>query len=75
MTQISSDDASWPHLHAYGARDMLTLHKLHLPTGRVALEAVVRFLILDLDVVPRRDDWRSVLDRHEEQFRQARTWA
>ncbi len=75
MTQISDDDAPWPHLHAYGVRDALTLHKLHLPTGRVALEAVVRFLILDLDVVPRRDDWRAILDRHEEQFRQTRTWA
>jgi hypothetical protein len=75
MTQLSEDDAPWPHLHAYGARDALTLHKLHLPTGRVALEAVVRFLVSDLGVVPRRADWRATLDRHEEQFRQTRSWA
>jgi hypothetical protein len=75
MPQLSGDDAPWPHVHVYGERDTLTLHKLHLPTGRVPLEAVVRFLILDLDVVPRRADWRAVLDRHEERFRQARTWA
>lgn len=75
MTQLSGDDAPWPHAHAYGARDGLTLHKLHLPTSRVALKAVVRFLIVDLDVIPRRADWRSILDRQEEQFRQARSWA
>jgi hypothetical protein len=75
MTQLAGDDAPWPHLHTYGARDALTLHKLHLPTGRVSLEAVVRFLISDLDVVPRRADWRAVLDRQEEQFRQTRSWA
>jgi hypothetical protein len=75
MTQLSGDDAPWPHLHAYGDREALTLHKLHLPTGRVALEAVVRFLVNDLGAVPRRTDWRATLDRHEEQFRQARTWA
>jgi hypothetical protein len=68
-------DAPWPHLHAYGARNSLTLHKLHLPTGRVALEAVVRFLIGDLDVVPRRADWRAVLERAEAHFRERRSWA
>ena len=75
MTRLADDDAPWPHLHAYGARDTLTLHKLHLPTGRVALEAVVRFLFADLGVVPRRADWRAVLDRQEERFRQTRSWA
>jgi hypothetical protein len=67
--------APWPHLHAYGERGALTLHKLHLPTGRVALEAVVRFLVNDLGVLPRRPDWRAALDRREEQFRRARSWA
>jgi hypothetical protein len=71
----AGDEAHWPHLHAYGTRDTLTLHKLHLPTGRVSIEAIVRFLIEDLDVVPGREDWRAVLDRHEDVFRQTRTWA
>lgn len=69
------DAAHWPHLHAYGTRDTLTLHRLHLPTGRVAIEAVVRFSIADLDVVPRRADWSAALDRHEATFRQQRSWA
>jgi hypothetical protein len=74
-TVEAGDEAHWPHVHAYGARETMTLHKLHLPTARVSLEAVVRFLIEDLDVVPRRVDWRVVLGRHEDAFRQARTWA
>jgi hypothetical protein len=55
-----------PHVHVYGDHDTVDLHKLHFPTGRVSLEAVVRFLIEDLDVVPRRRDWDEVLDRHEQ---------
>ena len=74
-TAQAGDEVHWPHVHAYGARDTLTLHKLHLPTGRVSIEAVVRFLIEDLDVVPRRDDWSAILDRHEQAFRASRTWA
>lgn len=75
VSRLAGDEMRWPHVHAYGARDNLTLHKLHLPTGRVSVEAVVRFLIEDLEVVPRRDDWHDVLDRHEEAFRRSRTWA
>jgi hypothetical protein len=71
----AGDEEHWPHIHAYGAREILTLHKLHLPTGRISLEAVVRFLIVDLDVVPRRNDWSDILDRHEAQFRQLCSWA
>lgn len=74
-TKGSDDEAHWPHIHAYGTRGTLALHKLHLPTGRVSLEVVVRFLIMDLDVIPRRNDWSAILDRHEERFRQMRTWA
>jgi hypothetical protein len=69
------DRADWPHLHAYGSREKLTLHKLHLVTGRVSIEAVVRFLVDDLDVVPLRDNWREIVERGEAAFRQACTWA
>jgi len=75
VTAQPGDQARWPHLHAYGARDTLTLHKLHLPTGRVSIEAVVRFLIQDLEVLPRRPDWERVLEQHEQVFRRERTWA
>ena len=62
-------------MHAYGSHNSFQIDRLHPPTGRVSVEAVVRFLIEDLDVVPRRDDWGAILDRHEEAFRRSRTWA
>jgi hypothetical protein len=60
----NSGRVTWPHLHAYGANDAVELHKLHPPTGPVTASSVVRFLIEDLDVAPRRQDWEAVLDRH-----------
>jgi hypothetical protein len=74
-TTRPDDKSQWPHLHAHGARETLALHKLHLPTGRVSIEAVVRFLIEDLDVTPQRSDWERVLEQHEQTFRQARSWS
>jgi hypothetical protein len=74
-TVEQEDRAHWPHVHAYGDRETMTLHKLHLPTGRVSIEALVRFLIDDLDVTPRRTDWRAIINRHEAIFQSERTWA
>jgi hypothetical protein len=74
-TTQTDDQIRWPHVHAYGARDRLTLHKPHLPTSRISIEAVIRFLIQDLDVVPRRIDWDSTLIRNEKAFRRLRSWA
>jgi hypothetical protein len=60
-----------PHMHvAHGP-----LHRAHLPTRRVGIEAVVRLLILDLGARPQRDDWRDVLHDVEQTFRQRQTWA
>jgi hypothetical protein len=44
-------------------------------TGRVSIEVLVRFLIDDLDVASRHDDWRAVLDDYARQFWELRTWA
>ncbi|MFN8633959.1 MAG: hypothetical protein U0893_08905 [Chloroflexota bacterium] len=54
-----------PHIHVHGQHDTVDLHKLHFPTGSVTPDTLVRFLIEDLDVVPRRPDWERVLERHE----------
>jgi hypothetical protein len=50
-----------PHLHLGGdvARPKFTT--VHLPTGRIALEEVLRFAITELDVRPLRGDWATVL--------------
>jgi hypothetical protein len=60
----TSGRVTWPHLHAYGTNESVELHKLHPPTGTVTAGSVVRFLIEDLDVLPRRPNWQAVLDRH-----------
>jgi hypothetical protein len=60
-----------PHLH--GQADGLA--GLHLPTGRVSVEAIIRLLVEELGARPRRADWRAVLDDTEEAFRGWRTWS
>jgi hypothetical protein len=51
------------------------MSRLHIPTGRVSFEQVVRFLVDDLEVVPQRHDWRDVIAESEERFRAFRTWS
>jgi hypothetical protein len=65
-----------PHLHvAAAAKGALPhLHKRHVPTGRVALEDVLRFAIADLRAKPRRQNWKSVLARSQEGFNRGRSW-
>jgi hypothetical protein len=65
---------TWPHVHVYGARDSLTLHKLHLPTGCIPVESIVRFLVEDLGVQPLRPNWDEIIIRREVASRQWRTW-
>jgi hypothetical protein len=59
-----------PHLHAQVGE----LRGRHLLTGRVGLESVIRVLLDDFDVRPRRDDWQAVLDATEALFERWRTW-
>jgi hypothetical protein len=65
----------WPHLHARGYTRPVDVSRMHLPTGRVSLEAVIRLAIRDFKVPPRRPDWQQVLASSEQTFRQERTWA
>ncbi|HKG25955.1 MAG TPA: hypothetical protein VKB09_09925, partial [Thermomicrobiales bacterium] len=37
----------------------------HVATGVVTLPAIVRMLIEEFDVAPRRGDWREVLERSD----------
>ena len=52
------------HLHiGYGA--MLgreEFQNAHLPTGYVSIVDVMRFLVRDFDVIPRRSEWESILN-------------
>ena len=51
----------WPHLHVSGPTAPIDLTRGHLPTGPVALPAVLRYAIDDLAVRPLRQDWPAVL--------------
>jgi hypothetical protein len=63
-----------PHLHVSASlnartdavsRRSIDLDKLHVATGIVSLSAVVRMLITEFGVAPRRAGWRETLDRIE----------
>ena len=51
-----------PHLHISGRTDPAELGDAHFPTGPIILADIVRLLIQDFDVRPRRADWSRVLD-------------
>ncbi len=64
-----------PHMHVGRAHPRLgELGRLHVPSGRVALEEVLLFAIDDLGVVPARPDAAEVLDETLERFRRYRSW-
>lgn len=47
---------------------------LHIPTGRVPLEDIVRFLIQEQNLSPRKTNWKDILDATEARFQKKRTW-
>jgi len=64
-----------PHIHV-GALESggLLTPRSHVPSGRVPIEAVLRFLLTELKVKPAREDWRDVLDECEFDFRRFASW-
>ena len=52
--------------------DDFSLSKLHIPTGCVTIEHVIRFLIADLDVPPLTEQWEAELQASEERSREWR---
>lgn len=63
-----------PHAHVGQYSRPVDLTKLHIPTGRVSVEAVVRLAIEEFDVVPQRDDWEAVITASEDAFDRYREW-
>jgi hypothetical protein len=47
----------------------LTLNDLHLPTGYVPLEEVIRFCIHDLGAKSAKANWHEVLEESYKRFR------
>lgn len=65
-----------PHMRlGYGARVQFEgLSDINLPSGRVALEQIIR-LAIELGAKPQRDDWDALLQKGQTAFEQWRTWA
>ena len=60
----------WPqhHLHVHSSLAGADITGIHIPTGPVLIEYVIRFMISELGVTPARPDWRNSLDESEELF-------
>jgi hypothetical protein len=70
-----ADQPEFPHLHVDGAAGPIAIvRQNHLPTGRVSLESVVRFLITELEIRPLRDDWERILEEGERSFMARHSW-
>ncbi len=69
-------NVTFPHLHvrAGGELGHTNLNQVHFPTDRVALEDVLRLVILDFGVTPERADWADVLDGTQAASEEWRTW-
>ena len=64
------------HLHLEaGSRVIELLHGRALPTQRVSLEEVLRFLIVELKVRPLRRDWERTLEASQSRYEKYRTWS
>lgn len=59
----------FPHIHVKGE-----LSKIHLPTGRVSIEEVIRLLIVEFKIVG-KSGWEDVLRETQRKFERYRTWA
>lgn len=62
-----------PHVHFKSGG--VHIGRAHLPTGRISIESVVEFLIRDLGVKPKRQDWEDIVTRNRDLFEQYRSWA
>lgn len=62
------------HLHIGARQRSRALQKLHVPTGRLSFEEVLRFLIDELEVVPTRTDFDATLSDSQARFEAYRTW-
>ncbi|HZU08025.1 MAG TPA: hypothetical protein VFB73_18850 [Chloroflexota bacterium] len=69
------DTARWCRHHLQGSiecrigRYAIILNDIHLPTGWVTIEEVLRFCIVDLGVSPLAPDWHDILEKSYQQFK------
>lgn len=67
-----------PHAHVVSNAPDATIEEgvrgVHIPTGRVSFETIIRFMITEYGVRPIAD-WEAVLAENEALFARYRTWA
>jgi hypothetical protein len=66
----------FPHIHVGSSSKIAgkTFNKIHLPTGRIALEQVLRITVDELGVKPLKGEWNSILVQTQKLFEKWRTW-
>jgi hypothetical protein len=60
-----------PHIHVDAG---VIGRRMHIPTGRVSIESVLRMLVDDLGVPTRRENFREVFEEAERNFIEHRRW-
>jgi hypothetical protein len=71
----AADEPKYPHLHLFrSSPEFHGLGKLHIPTGRVFYEDVIRFLLDEHGVEPVREDWDAVLSDSFRRVSRHSTW-
>jgi hypothetical protein len=63
---------SYPHLHTDAPPHVG--ERMHVPSGRVSIESIVRFAIRDLGARPAPLDWTDVIGRSEDAFARSKSW-
>ncbi|MCU1318985.1 MAG: hypothetical protein JWP98_503 [Edaphobacter sp.] len=67
----------YPHLHlgfATKGHGLPIDNKAHIPSGRVAVEDLVAFLISDLGVKPLKANWADILVVERQKFMNIKSW-
>jgi hypothetical protein len=73
----SSSPYTFPHWHIGStalAADGVYLERAHIPSPRVSFEYMIRFMIEQMGVTPRREDWSQRLKRTESAFEDHKSW-
>jgi hypothetical protein len=67
----------YPHVHlgfAAKGHGLPIDNKAHIPSGRVAVEDIVTFLVSDLGVKPLKEDWADILAAERLTFIHKKHW-
>jgi hypothetical protein len=72
----TTKNLKWPHMHVVGNTYDGDLSRVHIPTGRLAIEDFIRVLIRDFDVKARLsyEDAKKILTKNKAAFCESASW-